>query len=166
MICCHAAGCRGPPHREFSCRSDGRDPGRPYPGRIPRLRAGNYRKDSLDQSIPATQGKYSGLRATYVRINQAADGSRRHVPVLRTRGGKVSTARGTWHPRSQRARCACGGSARTACGAGGHRRTPGRPTSSAGRRPLPCRPPFSGRTNAARTGNRPARCASCSADRR
>jgi hypothetical protein len=116
---------------------------------------------SLDQRVPATQGKHSSLWATYVRIDQAADGSRRHVPVLRTRGGKVSTARGTWHPSSSRARCVCSGPTRPPCGTGGHRRTPGRSTSSASHRSRPCRRRLSsGHTSAARTGIWPARSAS------
>jgi hypothetical protein len=36
-----------------------------------------------------------------------------------------TTPRGTWHPSSSRARCACGEPARTPCATGGHRRTPG-----------------------------------------
>jgi hypothetical protein len=42
--------------------------------RIPRLGVpGNHREDSLDQCVPATQGKHSDMRATYVRTDQAAD---------------------------------------------------------------------------------------------
>jgi hypothetical protein len=78
-------------------------------------------------SVPATHGKHSALRTPYVRINRAADGSRRHVPVPRTRGGRVSTARGTWYLSSPRARCAYGGPAGTPCRTGGHCRAPGRP---------------------------------------
>ena len=84
------------------------------------------------------------------------------------RAGRSATwYRTTWHPSSSRARCACGRPTRTPCATGGHRRTPGRSTSSACRRPWPCRRPLSsGHTSAARTGAWPTRCASCSADQR
>ena len=84
------------------------------------------------------------------------------------RAGRSATwYRRTWHPSSSRARCACGRPTGTPCATGGHRRTPGRSTSSACRRPWPCRRRLSsGHTSAARTGAWPTRCASCSADQR
>ena len=127
----------------------------------------NHREESLDQGVPATEGKRPGLRATYVRVIQAADGSRRHGPVLADPGGNVSTACGTWHPGFFARSLRVWRTARTLRAPGGHRRPPGRSTPSASHRPWPCRRRLSSAdTSAARTGTCPARCTSFSADQR
>jgi hypothetical protein len=146
--------------------SGGRDPGVASPGADSATPgAGNHRKDSLDQSVPATQGKCPGLWVTYVRISQAADRSRRHVPVLRP------PRRQSWHgardvapgfvARSPRVWRATQDAMRggMAVHRASRRLRPVVGHGPAGRRPLSC-----GHAGAAWTGGCLARCASCSAD--
>ena len=120
-------------------RDPGGTPHRPLSAR----RLCHRRGDRLRDGRPARRRAAPGRDR---RRTAGTTGHRHRVLVAASRPGN-RTCRGfwragrsatwyrrTWHPSSSRARCACGRPTGTPCATGGHRRTPGRSTSSACRR--------------------------------